>query len=146
MTGNWEDKAAWDGLSGLMSHEEVVRFVNAERAKNWHRNNPNPSKNPETAKKIGNALRGVKKSDEAKANMSKSAKNKPAISDETRTKHRAERKRRYANGWVHNKPTLGTKIYNNGLVEKRFREGQTIPVDFIKGRLVKHSVTRLGPQ
>ena len=84
--GRWQDKTAWEGLTGLISKEELVRILQSEggkassaRASNWF-------KNP-TWQAAGNAMRNL----EFAAAQQKKANSPEAIAKKKETWKRTKR-------------------------------------------------------
>ena len=83
LEGHWQDRVAWQGLAGMISHEEAIR--ESQSAPN--RGDKNPSKRPEVREKNRLAHLGKKQSAETIAKKSASLKGKRhPQSEETKKK------------------------------------------------------------
>lgn len=76
--GRWQDKVAWQGLAGIIGHEEAVRLALGHRKGKKHRpetiEKMRKPKSPEHAAKVGLTKRGKPRSEETKRKISASKK------------------------------------------------------------------------
>lgn len=92
--GRWQDKVAWQGLSGRISCEETISAViaNSNRNRVWTEQQREKLSMAKRGKP-GNTL-GTKRSDEARKKLSEIAKQRAPDSEETRLR-KSEAKKEY---------------------------------------------------
>lgn len=88
--GRWQDRVAWQGLAGLVGHDEILKEMNAARRGSGHPFYGKP-RSDETKRKISQKLTGHPVSDETKKLWSKQRKGRE-VSDETKQKIRKANK------------------------------------------------------
>jgi NUMOD3 motif len=82
--GRWQDRVAWQGLAGLVGHDEILKKMNAAQRGAGH---PfyGKSRSIETKQKISQALKGHTVSEETRNTWSEQRKGRK-VSNETRQK------------------------------------------------------------
>lgn len=88
--GRWQDRVAWQGLAGLVGHDEILKEMNAARRGAGH---PfyGKTRSTETKQKISDALKGHAISDETRKIWRDQRKGR-MVSEETRQKISASSK------------------------------------------------------
>lgn len=105
--GRWQDKLAWQGLSGMISKQDIIKATQSATHKG-------KKVSEETKRKLSKSLKGKKVSEEHKAKISDANKGKKISQEE----HEFRCKRKH---------------YTNGEVDVLCLEGQQ-PEGFVRGR------------
>jgi len=118
--GDWQDKVAWKGLTGLIGKEDIQAEIARESILNRKRDPEEWKKGWETRRR-----NGWKPSAETKQKQSDALKGKPKapFSDEHKAKISEAVKKQHEEGRSAGYPNLaGTKWWNNGEINKRSKE------------------------
>lgn len=110
--------------TGLNKYQENGKLISGEN---------NPSKIPENAKKISNGRKKYISNNKEIWNERQAILNKKL--DTVRDKDGLTARDRHSEWMKTNNPASGSKWYNNGIINKRIKEGDVIPDGFVLGRV-----------
>ncbi len=121
--GRWQDRLAWQGLSGMISREEIIRQMLSNAGKNSRGNRgmklPYRKLTEEHKAKISAnnvGFRGMSHSSESIEKMRQSAKGK----------HSGNKNSQYGSRWI-----------TNGEVSKKISKSEELPFGWRPGRIIR---------